>query len=276
MHVNLRTQPRSAQASLVRVTPEMAADWLEQNEKNRTLSKGVVGQLVDDIRHDRWVLNGETIKFDINGRLIDGQHRLHAVVQSNTPVDMMVIRGLSPESQLTIDIGRPRTAGGQLQVTGVPNANNLASIAASLIRLQECPHVIWGGQNMPSKAHIIEYVLARSTELNAASLLGRQAYQAARIRVTAHATVAVVALDANLADEWKQFHESFVLGANLREGDPRLALRNYGVRKRANLNPSWAQQMDVAVIAKAFKAYCDGRDVRQLRFIRDELPMPKL
>ena len=275
MHGNLRTKTY-AQPTIVLVTPEMAAAWLNSNDNNRTLSKFFVSQLVDDIRNGRWVLNGETIKFDTNGRLLDGQHRLHAVVTSETPAEMMVITGLSTESQLTIDIGRPRSAGNQLQITGVPNANNLASIGASVIRLRQYPHVIWSGQNMPSKAHIIEYVRTRSSELNTASLLGRQSYQATRTRVTSYATVAIAALDANLFDDWMQFHESFVLGANLREGDPRLALRNYSVRKKATLNPAWAQQMDVAVIIKAFKAYREGRDVRILRFSRDEMPMPDL
>jgi hypothetical protein len=277
MSVNLRDAGVVPRTSLIAVTPAMAQLWMQRNDQNRTLSKNLVNQLTQDILQGRWVMNGETIKFDREGRLIDGQHRLQAVIQSNTAVDMWVVDGLEPMSQMTIDIGRPRTAGSQLQIGNIPNANNVASIAACLIRWATCPHVVWGGQNMPSKAHIVEYAMQRAEDLNWGSLQGRQAYQASRIRVVAYATVAVAARAADLAEEWHAFHETLIVGANLSEGDPRLALRNYGVRKQTNMvGGAWAQQRDVAVVTKAFKAYCDGRDVRLLRFTRDEMPMPVL
>src|SRR5438105_4834244 len=67
---------------IVKVTPELARQWLESNEDNRRLSDEWVRKLARDMVNDEFPNVGETLKFDEKGRLIDGQHRLRAVVLS--------------------------------------------------------------------------------------------------------------------------------------------------------------------------------------------------
>lgn len=53
-------------------------------------------------------MTGEPIKFAHNGRLLDGQQRLMALVDANVAVDFLVVRGLDE----TCDIpGRDRGLG---------------------------------------------------------------------------------------------------------------------------------------------------------------------
>ena len=56
-----------------------------------------VDSYVKDLEDGVWRLNGKTITFDANGRLLGGQHRLHAVVQSGKSLTTLVVRGLDPE-----------------------------------------------------------------------------------------------------------------------------------------------------------------------------------
>lgn len=258
------------------VTPEVAQRWLQFNTHNRNASLDRVRQFADDMLNGRWEFNAQTITFDREGRLIDGQHRLMAVVESGISVQMLVVTGLSPSSQMTIDIGAPRSAGQQLGLSGVANARNASSVAVCLLRLDRHADKVWTQHEMPSKAEQIGYVLARQDELGYAVAISQHAYKTTRINKTGYAALCVVAHDAGFGSYFDDFHAGFASGTSLTQGDPRVALRNYAVRltRSSGRTGAWGQQQDVAVIFKAFNAYRLGREVKLLRFTRDELPMP--
>ena len=112
----------------VQWTPEDAREALATQTRNRPLSKIVTRKYRNDMAAGRWGLNGSTICFDDAGRLIDGQHRLtaHADLEG-VVIEYIVIRGLNESSQLTMDQGRARSVGQQLQLTGVPNGNTVGA-----------------------------------------------------------------------------------------------------------------------------------------------------
>lgn len=116
----------SKHLALERVTPKVAKEWLGKNQNNRPLSQSAVDVLVEAIRNDEWVQNGEAIKFSASGVLIDGQHRLEAIVQTGRTLEMVVVRGLEEESFNTIDQGRKRSFSDMLARDGETNANHLA------------------------------------------------------------------------------------------------------------------------------------------------------
>lgn len=111
------------------VTPERAKEYLERNKGNRQLSKRTVQTYAEAIKRGEWKFNGESIKFDGAGNLIDGQHRLHAIVLAGIAVELAVFRDLAVESFATIDTGRNRTAGDVLSIMGTPYANEVAAAA---------------------------------------------------------------------------------------------------------------------------------------------------
>jgi hypothetical protein len=98
-------------AKWVMVTPKMAQDWLDNfNTKNRTLNKPYSVRMARDIVAGDWRENHHGIAFSVDGTLLDGQHRLQAIVIADRPVRMLVWTGVSKEALLTIDTGRPRNA----------------------------------------------------------------------------------------------------------------------------------------------------------------------
>ena len=92
--------------------------------------------LVTAIVKDEWTLTNDAITFDTDGNLINGQHRLTACVETNTPIDVIVIRGLPPYAQLAMDTGRKRTVSDYLQLRGYKNCDRIAAIGASLERYE--------------------------------------------------------------------------------------------------------------------------------------------
>ena len=79
------------------ITPVKASLYLSNNAHHRKVKQKKIDSYVKDLEEGNWKLNGKTITFDANGRLLGGQHRLHAVVKSGISMTTLVVRGLDPE-----------------------------------------------------------------------------------------------------------------------------------------------------------------------------------
>lgn len=116
------------------VTPELARLWLTRNHKNRKIREHLVNALARDMVTDHWAYTGEAIKFDRTGKLLDGQHRLKAILKSGSTVKMFVIVDLPTEAQSFMDAGARRSAGDALAFRDEVNASLLASTIRFAIR----------------------------------------------------------------------------------------------------------------------------------------------
>lgn len=101
----------------VNVTPELAQDWLARNKCNRAISDAYVASLIRDMKEGKWIVNGDTIRFSKEGELLDGQHRLTAIVKSGIPQDVYVMTGLNKTSHF--DDGRKRSIRDQILAMGM-------------------------------------------------------------------------------------------------------------------------------------------------------------
>src|SRR5690349_13435109 len=101
------------------ITPEIAKKYLDQNRDNRPLHRQKVSDYAREMVNQKWLLTGDTIKFDTTGRLLDGQHRLAACVQSGTTFSCLVVRNLETETFTALDIGLRRTQGDVLAFAGI-------------------------------------------------------------------------------------------------------------------------------------------------------------
>jgi hypothetical protein len=120
-------------SSIETVTPELAQQWLGTNLRNRNLRPGGVAQYARDMESGRWRFTGEPIKFSVDGALLDGQHRLHAVFKSGVTLPMLVVRGLPAESQTFMDTGLKRTAPDALALMGEKQTSVLSSVAGMVV-----------------------------------------------------------------------------------------------------------------------------------------------
>lgn len=118
---------------IVRVTPQLAATWLERNTKNRPLNKRHVKHLTQVMLDGDMVMNGETIIFDRKDKLLNGQHRLHGCIDSGVSFDAMVVYGIDEEAFKTLDGGRKRSGADVLAMNGEANYYNIASAVQCLI-----------------------------------------------------------------------------------------------------------------------------------------------
>lgn len=119
--------PQNHISGVQTITPEIASSWLIKNSNNRPLSSYWVDTLVSAMKKGEWKYNAEAIKFDEDGNLLDGQHRLTAIVKSGVSIQALVVYGLAPEVFITLDQGRKRTTRDDLAMNGVHNTSNIAA-----------------------------------------------------------------------------------------------------------------------------------------------------
>jgi len=113
------------------ITPEKALEYKKLNfDKNRKISIPHVYNLKLAMLNKEWVSDGSDIKFDIEGRLIDGQHRLEAIIRAGIPVEMLVTRGLSHEAAQVMDRGKTRSVSDVLKLT---SNNNILQVDVSVL-----------------------------------------------------------------------------------------------------------------------------------------------
>lgn len=135
------------------VSPERAALYLAQNTHNRALKPRTVATYAADMAAGAWNWNGESVKFARDGRLLDGQHRLAAIVKSRATVQMLVIRNLPNSVQETMDGGAKRTFADVLNLRGEKHYITLASTCRAVAQW-ECGDRM-ADNNVHSNAQLI-------------------------------------------------------------------------------------------------------------------------
>ena len=111
-----------------RVNPSKAKSWLERNDANRPCKEGDVKRLAAAMAGGKWKLNGDAIRFNGDGTLIDGQHRLRACIESGCSFDTYVVTNLDNDAFDTIDQGRKRSIADVFARQGFSNAALSAAV----------------------------------------------------------------------------------------------------------------------------------------------------
>lgn len=99
------------QIKQVEVTPAIAREWLKKNTQNRPLRKIYISKMAEAMKRGEWKTTHQAIAM-ADGRLLDGQHRLLAFLESGLPkIEMTVAYNSDPATFDVIDVGANRSAG---------------------------------------------------------------------------------------------------------------------------------------------------------------------
>lgn len=91
------------------LTPEIAADFQKRvPRRQRKRSKRLAAKYATDMIARKWRFIGDTICFNINDELIDGQHRVESVIQTGVSIPVVVVFGLDTEAIVPKDTGKSR------------------------------------------------------------------------------------------------------------------------------------------------------------------------
>jgi hypothetical protein len=249
------------------IAPEDAERLLDRNDSNRNVRSRVVSAYARDMEADRWLTTGETIKIGHNGELLDGQHRLQAVMQTGVGQKFLVVRDLDPEARRVIDTGAVRTGGDALRMAGLGGGNPYALAgAARLFTLWDSgrlTHMTSGnrGEDRATHQEIIEAVTQRPDLLDAVHDATRD-YQRIGIPPGPQAMARTVLADLDAADSII-FWESLAGYSTDGPGDPRATLL-FTIRQMREAGQLRRPGESIGLIFTAWNAWRDKQKVTSL------------
>ena len=252
------------------ITPHKAQAYLDAStHKNRTISESRVLSLAIDMEEGRFLLNGETIIFDDDCNVIDGSHRLNAVVLSRATIKSYVVRGaIHADSFETIDSGGMRNGGDVLGISGIVNAQVVSTACNWLFRLKtnnlmsrkslnNSQFVKFHNEN-PGLTESVR-MATRTKKLCSVGIMGALHYLFAK-------------KNAALADA---FVDQLATGAELSDTDPIYHLRETFIRDAAKRHERMGAMYRMAVTIKAWNALRNEQEVKALRWATAE-KFPKI
>lgn len=110
------------------ITPEVAKQLLENNHHNRKVSKGNTETIERALKSGEWKVSGQTIIVSITGILMDGQHRLKAVMNTGISMEHLVCRGVADDVFKVIDTGKNRSGADVLSIAKIDNHGKIANL----------------------------------------------------------------------------------------------------------------------------------------------------
>lgn len=207
---------------LIDVTPEMAAEWLTKNTRNRSVVRRRFLALADDMLNGRWMVTGEAIKFASDGTLLDGQHRLNAVIAAGIPATMLIVRGVDHSAQDGMDTGRARSAGDVLSINGHKNGTTIAAASRLLLNY---PFARSGFNNLIATTPVLlEFVRSHPGINESASFTrGKAIMPTGWVPGTVVAACHYIAAPT-LREEYEQFIIDVASGVGIKNKSPELAM----------------------------------------------------
>lgn len=210
------------------IDPDKAAIYLEHNDTNRMLSKTHVNYLSHIIKSGNWSLTHQGIAFDVEGNLLDGQHRLQAIIHSGMEVPVLVFRATIVSDRTKIDYGRVRTINDIFKMEGLTNAQYRASTYRMVLNYARGDYAHKGKIN-PNLAFQIHDAIGEEVDqvigimLAAPNCLRKAAPIAA-------ATAILLSCTPEEEEDFLNFLSRIKTGIGLDHGDPELCWRDWYYR----------------------------------------------
>lgn len=264
-----RKEKREMQIQREMITPEVAREMLKLMGKNRPLSELTVNRYAADMKADRWQSeNGQTLVISDKGMLMDGQHRLCAVIEAGKVYEFLVVRGVAESTFDTMDNGKLRSASDILSLRDMKNATTVAAIARLTYQYAAGQGLTGGpgrvaltgfAENHPYIAEVASMLQSRRKGLGS----GRQG-----LRFPSSSLGSVLALGNSQRiydEEVRFFIDGVTTGIGLQNGDPRLALREWESTERIRGRGNLHLEPSFAAAARAWNAWVADRDLKVLR-----------
>jgi hypothetical protein len=247
------------QAKVEIIDVAYAKQLLEQNPHNRPISAATVRRYASDMKAGRWNNNGQGIVLTPEGKLLDGQHRMAAIVEAQTPIGMLVVRGVPQDTFVTMDSGKPRSMGDVLAIEGYVHTNTLAGIARA-----SYGYVAGASVRYPAtKATLEAFIRAHPYMQDVARYIGNRPMKLPRSPLGAVLFLGNErrSLDGEVAD----FVDGLITGEGLFKGDARLTLREWFAAQRMKERGRLTSETMFAAFARAWNAFASGKELAVLK-----------
>jgi hypothetical protein len=257
--------PAVPTAGIETFTPEYCGYVLDNFNRNpRRLRRDKAAQYAADMTNGDWAIGAGTILFDIDGWLVDGQHRFAACVLANRAFTSAVIRGVAQDAVDNSDRGLKRAVADILRGAGEVNVTALQSAINMGCRWDERgPLSNW----VPTWSQMDKWLTDNPGIRQAvvSSLSSIHPPLSVRGSVMAPFVYRIRQIDPAACES---FMAKFGTGVDLQPGDAILKLRDLFLRRSAQVYGRPTRVHDLALLVKTWNAHVTGRPVRILKWNR--------
>lgn len=238
------------------VTPAIAEEYLALNKENRPFDQKWADFLAREMKNGLWRDTGESITFH-NKRLINGQHRLTAIIISNKPQQLVIVYTEDENAFDCIDQGKKRTTGQVLKLSGY-EAGATLSAAVRFIEIHN--HKGTRPERHQSSA-MVRNILENHPGIVSSS--DRAPKCPSRLCPRSLLVAAHYLFSQSNPDLADEFLHEVATGENLRANHPAMSLRRRMMEKNA-YGSGTARKHMLAIFIKAWNARILGNDIKVL------------
>lgn len=242
------------------ISPEKAAMMLKRNTKNRPLKLRKVEQYAQKMRDGKWKLTNDAISYS-GLRLINGQHRLSAVVESGTTQEFFVAEGMDDNVFDVMDTGMGRSAGDVLAIKGFKSYTALAAVTSFVVKHKmSINHQGGRGARKVQNDDVLAFANKHSKALGDSV---RVAYHYDKTLLGRSIVGGLHYLFAEKhARKATEFFTKFRTGPDQKADNPIYQLFQ-ALYQNAMANKKYSSNMKIMITVKAWNAFIDGVDVKR-------------
>lgn len=259
---------------VIEITPDKAACMLEKNTRNRPLDNSRVKRYTDAIKDGKWKINGECIIISPDGTILDGQHRLWAIIESRKAVEMCVMFNVDEETIATINCGKSRGPGDVLSINGHHNTQ----VMAPTVRLAYIYDVLDNNMIVRKSVPVTNDVIAQYAE----HLMPHIAESVEIASCGAHLFNRSVMAFCHLVfmrsnqEKAEEFIHLIKTGESLASGHPVLALRAKLLDNRISGRKKLSVREEIALYFKAWNVFYRGKSIMRLSWNPENEAFPEV
>lgn len=276
-------------ASIIKLTPEVAGELLKKNKHNRKPSEKQVAFYVNQMNSGLWKENGEAIIIGDDNVIKDGQHRLLAVIKARHSYRVPLITEVDSNAMDTIDTGKNRSLQDIISLNGYAYPNQKSKLAKLILSSSHkrkrkgsvTKRVLFAsGNSYISNSAGLDYVIENNNFLNKVIKMASQITSKSPNSVISVADLAFVAymlVGYDLENEYITGFLKELCGAEYAGGSSASYVYKCMVKaknSKTHLNKYWLK----GLIIKAWNNYINGNPpVNRLIFnINGDLPAIEL
>lgn len=241
------------------IAPERAEEYLASRSTQRPLSEQHARTIATAMSGGRFVQTGEAIHFNIEGHLINGQHRMRAIVISGISAEFLVVRDLPVESFAHMDQGKRRSSGDTLASMGFSRYNEAGQLVRIILGLRE--------GSLHGRQAVDNSQVRAFAERNREHLQWTTDICYGLRHVASPGMVGAVLFLAGLGEREKveEFVKRLDSGVGLNSNDPELILRNRLIKMRTTTRRGLRTEEVIPLVRCAWNAAAEGRKITALR-----------
>lgn len=287
MAKKIKTKTDVAIASaLEAITVDRARTLLSGQKKNRPLKQSKVKHIAKDIAEGRWAMNGESIVLDTDGDLLDGQHRLAALIYAaeklledeTLSIKSIIVSGVPRSLFATFDQGEKRSLADVVAIDDHPYPADLA-VAIRLLVIRLAGKKVSGTgklshadslavlEDHPNLQGWVEYVV---------DLQGDEDTNWLRVgNLISPGYMAALCYLASLDyenDVIENFLKALTNQDHEKKGCPAVALRKVLLKNRMDKDSKLKRDALVSYVVKAILAFANGDEILTLKLKDKEYP----